>query len=166
MRSRVAELDMTDNSNQCLSILTQQIDSNKRTCVTNSNSASCAPVTYSINAIRYSKVCGKIKAYQDGSPDSFGNSGRPNSHSIDSNYVDGSLTHGRPRRHIWTFVASLDEVGTQPQDNCPCININLASSASTPPAFVGNDYFCDTASKGHFQSGFFYADDPLWVVGL
>ncbi len=28
-------------------------------------------------------------------------------------------------------------------------NINQASSASTPPAFVGNDYFCDTGRDGH-----------------
>ncbi len=139
---KVAELDMTDNNTQCPSTLTQRIDSNKRTCAINSNSASCAPVIYSIDAIEYSKVCGKIKAYQVSTPDAFGN--RP---SIDSYYVDGiSLTHGRPRKHIWTFAGSLDEVGTNPHHNCPCTNINLASSASTPPAFVGNDYFCDTAS--------------------
>ncbi len=56
---KVAELDMTDNSNQCPSTLTQRIDSNKRTCGTNSSSASCTPVIYSIDAIEYSKVCGK-----------------------------------------------------------------------------------------------------------
>ncbi len=50
---RVAELDMTDNNTQCLSILTQRIDSNKRTCAVNSNSASCAPVIYSTNNIEW-----------------------------------------------------------------------------------------------------------------
>ncbi len=97
---KVAELDMTDNSNQCPSTLSQRINSNKRTCRTNSNSASCTPVIYSIDAIKYSKVCGKIKAYQVGSTDAF--RGRPNRHTIDSNYIDGiSLTHGIPRKHIW-----------------------------------------------------------------
>ncbi len=154
---KVAELDMTDNSNQCPSTLTQHINSNKRTCGISSNSASCAPVIYSIDAIKYSKVCGKIKAYQVSTPDAF-----RNSLSIDSNYVDGkSLTYGRPRKHIWTFAASLDEVGTYPQYHCPCTNINLASSASTPPAFVGNDYFCDTGSQGRYQH-IFYDGDPLW----
>ncbi len=77
--------------------------------------------------------------------------------------MDGiSLTHGSPRKHIWTFVGSLDEVGTRPELNCPCTNINQAGSASTPPAFVGSDYFCDTASHGQYQVGFFYGDDPLW----
>ncbi len=31
-----------------------------------------------------------------------------------------------------------------------------------PPDFVGNDYFCDTASSNKFKHGHFYADDPLW----
>ncbi len=87
----MAELDMTDN--KCPSTLTQSIDSNKHTCVINSTSVSCAHVNYSIDAIRYSQVCGKIKAYQIGSYDAFGNT-----HNI---YVDGiSLTYGRPRNHI------------------------------------------------------------------
>ena len=165
---KVAELDMTDNSNQCPTTLTQRTNSNKHTCVTNSNSAFCAPVIYSVDAIRYSKVCGKIKAYQFGSTDAFGNLNRPNSRSIDTNYLDGiSLTYGsRPRKHIWTFAASLDEVGTYSHYNCPCTNINLASRASTPSAFVGNDYFCDTASQSRYRSGLFYSSDPLLVVGL
>ncbi len=79
---------------------------------------------------------------------------------LDSNYVDGiSLTYGRPRKHVWTFAASLDEVGTLPHNNCPCTNINQTNDASTPPVFVGNDYFCDTASQGRYQY-IFYDDDP------
>ncbi len=70
---KVTELDTTDNINQCPSTLTQHIDSNKRTCAINSNSASCAPVIYSIDAIKYSRVCGKIKAYEVGSPSLFYN---------------------------------------------------------------------------------------------
>ncbi len=72
---RLANLNMTDDSNQCPITLTQRIDSNRRICAINSNSASCAPVIYSINATEYSKVCGKIKVYQIGSTDAFGNSG-------------------------------------------------------------------------------------------
>ena len=104
---KVAELDMTDNSNQCPSTLTQRIDSNKRTCAINSNSASCAPVIYSIDAIEYSKVCGKILGYQFSSLNAFAGVNISFRSSIGSNYVDGiSLTHGRPRKHIWTFVGS------------------------------------------------------------
>ncbi len=158
---KVAELDMTDISNQCPSTLTQRIDSNRRTCAINSSSASCSHVNYSIDAIEYSKVCGKIMAYQFGSTDAFY---RLSNRSIDSNYVDGiSLTHGRrPRKHIWTFAGSLDEVGTIPVSNCPCTNINQASRSFPPPTFVENDYFCDTASQDRFLNGLFYRDDPLW----
>ncbi len=55
---KVAELDLTDNSNQCPSTLTQRIDSNKRTCGVNANSH----IIYSAN-IEYTKVCGKIISY-------------------------------------------------------------------------------------------------------
>jgi hypothetical protein len=56
-------------------------------------------------------VCGKIRAYQYATPDSFG---LRDTHGqvIDGNYVDGvSLTHGNPKHHLWTFAASLDETG-------------------------------------------------------
>ena len=59
------------------------------------------------------------------------------------------------------IAASLDEVGTTHSANCPCTNINQARNASTPPAFVGNDYFCDTASQGQWRN-IMYGSDPLW----
>ena len=147
---RVAELDMTNSSHQCPSGLQQRTDSNKRTC--GIRSSGCFSVTFSTATLEYSKVCGKITAYQYGIPDAF--SATP---------VDGvSLTHGNPREHIWTFVAASDEVSTYPVSNCPCTNTNTASQARQPPAFVGNDYFCDTGSSGTAVSGVFYGDDPLW----
>ena len=36
-----------------------------------------------------------------------------------------------------------------------------AASASQPPAFVGNDYFCDTGSERLWYPGL-DSDDPLW----
>ena len=82
---------------------------------------------------------------------------------IEENYVDGvSLTHGSPRNHIWTFAAGLDEAGTCPQHNCLCTNNDSRDMATPSPDFVGDDYFCATASSGAFVNGFFYGDDPLW----
>ena len=145
---RVAELDMTNSSHQCPSSLQQRTDSNKRTC---GIPQGCFSVTFSTATLEYSKVCGKIKAYQYGIPDAFDAT------------VDGvSLTHGNPRQHIWTFVAAYDEVSTNPTSNCPCTNTNTADQAGQPPAFVGNDYFCDTGSSGRAVRGVFYGDDPLW----
>ena len=88
---------------------------------------------------------------------------RARGNDIDTNYLDGvSLTHGSPREHIWSFAAALDEVGTHPSQNCPCINRDRASLATRPPAFVGNDYFCDTGSGCPFDLRTLHSDDPLW----
>ena len=155
---RVGKLDMTNSSTQCPSGLWQRTDSNIRTCTRNSIFEGCSSVTLYTSNIPYSRVCGMIKAYQFGSTDAFGHS--PD--NIESYYVDGiSLTHGRPRQHIWTFAAARDETTYDPTSNCPCTNINTANSATPPPAFVGNDYFCDTGSSGHYAH-MFYSDDPLW----
>ena len=164
---RVAELDI-NSSQQCPSPLRERIDNTIRSCGTDSDSDSdshalCASIMFPTNSSTYSKVCGKVRAYQVGSPDSFGGRGGQTSNDIDTNYLDGvSLTHGSPRQHIWSFAAALHEVDTHPSENCPCINRDQASSATRPPAFVGNDYFCDTASSGRFNSRTFYSDDPLW----
>ena len=121
----------------------------------------CSSTIFDLHGITYNQVCGKIIGYQDRTPDAFG---QARTQSIDGTYVEGvSLTHGsNPRQHIWTFAAALDEVGaTYPGNNCPCTNRNLSSSATPPPDFVGNDYFCDTGSADEFQH-IFYGDDPLW----
>ncbi len=161
---RITELDMTNSSHQCPSGLRQRNDVGIRTCGINSNSPFCSSVILPSNAFYFSRVCGRIKGYQVGSPDTFGNSGQGRSPGINGNYVDGvSLTHGNPKQHIWTFAAGLDELhSTYPQFNCPCTDINLSHLAVHPPSFVGNDYFCDTGSPSHFNVGTFYRDDPLW----
>ena len=153
---RVAELDMTNSSHQCPSGLMEHIYSGKCTCRINSTSAdTCSSVIFPVNDLRFSQVCGKIIAYQFASPDAFGRHG--NTFTIDENYVDGvSLTHGNPRHHIWTFAAATDELGSA----CPCISSN-SNHFSSPPAFVGEDYFCDTASADDWEY-IFYVDDPLW----
>ena len=164
---RVAELDMTNSSHQCPSGLRQRTDSNIRTCVRDSNSRGCSSVTFSSATLEYSRVCGKVIAYQFASPDAFAPSafapsGRPSNSSINTYYVDGvSLTHGSPRKHIWTLAAAHNEE-TGLDANCPCTNNNTASQATQPPAFVRNDYFCDTGSSTRSTTTNFNADDPLW----
>ena len=144
---RVAELDMTNSSHQCPSGLRQRTDSNTRTCVRDSNSRGCSSVIFSSATLEYSRVCGKVIGYQFASPDAFAPTGRPSNPSINTYYVDGvSLTHGSPRQHIWTLAAAHNEDDGL-HLNCPCTNSNTASQATQPPAFVRNDYFCDTGSS-------------------
>ena len=66
-------------------------------------------VTYSSNGIAYSRVCGRIVAYQYGTPEAFSHyTQSPTSYTLDSRYVDGiSVTYGSPRQHIWTLGQSL-----------------------------------------------------------
>ena len=155
---RVAGLDMTNSSHQCPSGLIERIYSGKRACVRNKSTGGCSSINFITLGGKYSNVCGRVIGYQYGSPDSFETV--YNGHF--NRYVDGViLTHGDPRQHIWTFAVAQDEVGTLPASNCPCTNTNLSAKASPPPAFVGNDYFCDTGSEGH-RSFIFYGDDPLW----
>ncbi len=158
---RVANLDMTNSSHQCPSGLRQRTNSNLRTCVKNMDSPGCSAVQYSTASIRYSRVCGKITAYQFNTTDAFAFSHRTGS-NISTTYVDGvSLTHGHPREHIWTFASAFDELGGAPSDSCRCIR----SDAPAPPSFVGMDYFCDTGRVRYtpgVPSPPIFSDDPLW----
>ena len=159
---RVTKLNMTNSSHTCpagLKLLTTP----KRLCAMNIDGPGCSSATFNLHGIRYTHVCGKIIGYQQGSPDAFLPYHNNRSLTIDDTYVEGvSLTHGRnPRKHIWTFAAALHEVTTVYLWNlCPCTNIHNTVTISIPP-YVGNDYFCDTASEGYFQFRF-YPNDPLW----
>ena len=159
---RVAELDMTNSSHQCPSGLRQRTDSNLRTCVRDSDSRGCSSVTFSNDTLEYSRVCGKIIAYQVGTTDAFVATGHDSNPSINTSYVDGvSLTHGTPRQHIWTLAAAFHEGNGL--RSCPCTNSNTAHQTYTPPAFVRNDYFCDTGNADPTtHHNIFYGDDPLW----
>jgi len=79
---------------------------------------------------------------------------------VDGNYVEGvSITHGHPRRHIWTFAAATDEA--HPDGNrCPCSMTDTTYTGVVPP-FLGNDYFCDSAVHNSWQERL-YPNDPLW----
>ena len=155
---RVGYLDMTDSSHQCPSGFTEHSDSNIRTCRRADTSAGCGSVMMDV-PYQYSRVCGRVRAYQVSTTNAF--QGRP-SPSIDSNYVDGvSLTRGSPRQHIWTFVAGLQKGSESFPSLCPC----TSSAAASPPAFVGDDYFCDSGNPLHVRTPpnpTVYSDDPLW----
>ena len=136
---RVAELDMTNGSTQCPTGLRSRSFSNIRTCERDPSSGRCSSVTFFTSNIEFSRVCGKLRAYPIGETSAF------STLSIDTHYVDGiSLTHGRPRRHIWTFAAAFDDASL-----CPCNNETIQI-----PGFVEKDYFCDA---GNIRDG-----DPLW----
>ena len=167
---QVVKLDMTNSSYQCPpGTRLRNYDQLKRLCGADRDDPGCNSTMFDALGIRYNQICGKIIGYQFSSPDTFGvllhtdGSGYRDSSSIDGNYVDGiSLTHrSNPRKHIWTFAGGLDEAVSFSFLNCPCTNTYHAETASQPPSFVGNDYFCDTGSERNWYPGL-YGDDPLW----
>ena len=151
---RAAYIDMTNDNNTCPQGLTKISVNSIRMCTYVRTGAGCASVTFPTHALPYTKVCGRARGYQFGSPDGFLGGTSP-----DSSYADGLLvSYGSPRNHIWTFA-----VGVSKDDNslaccnCPCA---LYSGQNVPP-FVGESYFCESAVTGQWQKQW-YLDDPLW----
>ena len=77
------------------------------------------------------------------------------------------MTYGEPRRHIWTFAGGISEtiVAAFPSLSCPCALSGTGIRLQQPPAFVGNNYFCESANplNTHENTNVFrYTDDPLW----
>ena len=155
---QVANIDMTDSSHTCpqgLRTLTIPL----RMCGRSITNAGCSSATFDSHGISYTRVCGKIIGYQDKTTDAFWPYIRNPALTIDNNYIEGvSLTHGsKPRKHIWSFAAAIDEIQSISSNKCPCIT---GESIPIPP-WVGNDYFCDTGAKQRWEY-IFYPDHPLW----
>ena len=151
---RVAFLNMTDPNQQCPDGL-RLITSPKRTCAKSTPNIGCASVVYKTFGHEYSRVCGRIRAYQYGYPEAF------------STFGDGWLADGitlythNQSQHIWSFAAGNDESSSTPGHFiCPC---NAGFSGSIH-ATVGQDYFCDTGSESpaQYHKLVFYSEDPLW----
>ena len=158
---RVAYLNMSDSTEDCPTGFNLYNYNGIRACgrPTTSPKGHCQSVKFPSYSISYSQVCGRVIGYQYGSPDAI-YPPRSQSNNINGAYVDGvSLTYGNPRKHIWTFIAGLQEnfYYDDKKYDCPC----SPSSPVIPPAFIGNDYFCESGCPGHVQLKVFYTD-PLW----
>ena len=160
---RVAYLDMTDPSQSCPSGLTLKNYSPRiRSCGRAAGSPGCWSTFYDTGNLQYSMVCGRIRGYQFGATTAFLSAGG----GLNGNYVNGfSLTHGQSgsRTHIWTFASGLGETyhGRLANHYCRCV----LPSAPAPPAFIGNDYFCESGLNSAWvdhREWIFYPDDPLW----
>ncbi len=159
--SKIASLDMTDPNQQCPSTWSLNTFSDIRAC--GRTTSACDSVSYPSNGRTYSRVCGKIIAYQQGHIDAFRNEVIDGA-TLEGAYVEGvSLTHGAPgsRSHIWTFAVALNDFGSA-ESICPCTRAN--PWPYTLPSFIGNNYFCDTGAHdaGPVPPGMYYPDEPLF----
>ena len=146
---RIAYLNMSDPSAQCPDGW-REVQSPIRTCRGQFNT-SISSVNYTSYGISYSRVCGRIIAYQFGTPEGFLGYINQNQETLDDAYVDGiSITFGHPRNHIWTFAATR-----LTQNRCPCIE-----SGNPAPPFVNDDYFCEVGIANEEIN--FIDSNPLW----
>ena len=162
---RVVYLDMTDPHTTCPSGW-NMTGYSKRTCGRNSTGyPTCSSATFPVSGGEYSRVCGRIKAYQWGATIAFAAYHNRWVTTIDGAYASGvSVTHGTSRNHIWTFVGGVSE-GDPTQFHwstvCPC---DSTRTIRIPP-FVGNDYFCESGVNRPWNYRIDYilhSNDTLW----
>ena len=149
---RIASLNMTDPNEKCPTQFRTYSQNAVHACgrpVT--NSGSCVGITFQSRDIKYSQLCGKVIGYQIGTTD-----GAHADRGINSSYIDGiSLTHGNPRKHIWSLVSGQSSQRTR----CPCGSSNPRSV----PSFVGSNYYCESGChQSHPSANTLYTSDPLW----
>ena len=136
---RVADLDMTDHTQQCPRQF-RLITSPRRVCGKTTDGFGCDATYYETHNLQYNKVAGRAAGYHLISADGFVKHGLCPNCNINKPYVDGiSITHGYPRNHIWTYAGSVSI------DYCPC-TID-ASFGQSQPSFVGSDYYCEAGAS-------------------
>ena len=164
---RIAHLDMRDSGSVCPTNWTLHTYPVRGCGQTWTGYYNCDSVFFSVSGQNYSRVCGRILAYQKGSTDAFENSLNRGKSSIDSAYVEGvSVTHGPvgSRQHIWAFAAARygEDPTYETTHNCPCTNTRYDWSYQLP-SFIQNNYFCDTGNPGPgLDKSAYYSSDPLW----
>ena len=152
---KVADLDMT-RGDKCPKEWTALLVNGIKVCRSPSDSAGCYSTVFTVNNTRYQKIRGFVRGYEKTGTDSFDS--RRGVRGINEAYVDGvSITLGNPRKHVWTYVAGYTDSQNVPSSNCPCAPI----PGPSPPAFVGEHYYCESGNNGQRSNGFF-TDDPLW----
>ena len=162
---QLVHLNMSDPLQQCPSPWREY--TSIRSCGRRESSrSSCESVTFDVGPQNYTKVCGRAIGYQYASPDAFCRMIYQRTRTADDNYVDGlSVTHGRsPRKHIWTFAAGMNEYQPNVQTNrlaCPCTYPDNSRFGTSPPSYVGNNYFCETGNADNWFDLYHYPE-PLW----
>lgn len=153
---QIAWLNMSNASHSCP--YGWRYVNSPRSCGRTSSTSGYETVIFASRGLNYSRVCGTIIGYQQGTPDAFAYSDLYSATvNISQKYVDGvSVTYGQHlnRAHIWTFAAGVtDTISYHNSRNiCPCSNTANVYETNIP-AFVGNDYFCEAGDD---------ANDPLW----
>ena len=167
---KVVDLDMGNPTHECPSGWRETQYSNKRTCGRQSGDTdTCDSAVFPVDR-KYSKICGRIKAYQYGESVAFRAFNADRTTSIDGAYMCGvvltyTCTEGHSREHIWTFANGLSEdTRTNDLQSCPC-DVDASDDRPSVPDFVKDNYFCESQNDpleiGSADS-ILYPDDILW----
>ena len=159
--SRIAYFDTTQGDSCPTGLRTvTNTTTNQTACGRTNTSGGCVSVSIPVQ-VSYSQVRGIVKGYQDHSPNAFEPvySGH---NTIDTFYVDGvSITHGSPRRHLWTYASGLSELYETDRHRCPCARFN-PNDRSHVPSFVGEHFYCESGFPGTTFQNRVVWEDPLW----
>ena len=130
---------------------------NQRACGRTNTGGGCTSLPIPVQ-VSYSQVRGIVKGYQQGSPDAF----HSPYNTIDTAYIHGvSITHGSPRRHLWTYAAGVSELYGSEGLRCPCARSNPIDRTYVPP-FVGENFYCESGFSGTTYHNRVVWEDPLW----
>ena len=159
---RVAHIDMRNPSVNCPAPLTQyQLDSGERLCgSTKTARMTCDSVVFPTHHFSYKHVCGRAVGFSYYRPCAFHFYKNGGQTTINHAYVSGlSITYGHKseRTHIWTYAAGRRETG----DICGCHCV--ARPGVRPPPFVGQDLYCESATR--YQPSLprrWYTNNTLW----
>ena len=167
---RVVSLNMTDTDQNCPGEW-QIRSSPRRTCRRRVNVRGCSVAAFSTNGLRYSEVCGRIIGYQYGTTDALYapvvSKVTPDQASSSVTIYDGGvfISHGNPpgRQHIWSLISGYSQQSIDVR-GCPCnIGNNFdVDRISRDVLWLGQDYFCDSATVAPSVAHQFYQDNPLW----
>ena len=149
---RVAHIDMTDHTARCPSGLREVSNTTtKQRACGRSVSRGCSSLVFNTSG-NYTNVCGQVRGYQFRAIEAF------NGGSIDTHYAEGVLiTNGSPCRHLWTYAVGTSETNGW---GCPC-STGGSVSRQYIPAFVGNDYYCESGFVNSHPARIAW-EDPLW----
>ena len=160
---RVAHIDMKNTSVNCPSPLTQyQLDTGERLCgSTNPTTQTCDSVIFPTHRFSYQHVCGKAVGFSYYHPCAFYSYKYYGQNTINLAYVSGlSITYGpqNGRNHIWTYAGGFQETTDVFDCNCPC----AATPGTSSPPFVGQDFYCESATRYRPQTYQWFTNNTLW----
>ena len=134
----------------------------KVVCHSENDATGCYSAIFTTYNITFNKICGQVKGYQKGFSEAFWSNKYVATKSISSYYVDGmSITLGNPLKHVWSYAVGYSDDGDNPTANCPC----AATPGPDPPAFVGNNYYCEsgtTGTRNNDNKNDYHISDMLW----